>query len=194
MGGSSLTPPWPSLYNVFIEIDHIANRPPIEPTGFYLDDPGGKQYTIGALGNDLLNLCSWIPDVYRFTLYWTLVFYTPAFMLCGTYAFINLAFTPESRVRKLLLLSPPKYSAVPTRNDIQLNFIHKTPSHLGDDTHTMPGRARVRMNERRSRLTFALIVLFVFACGALGGAVVGSAVLGYVMAGVFKVAHYHMST
>lgn len=115
-------------------------------------------------------------------------------MLCSIYAFVNLAFTPESRVRRFLFLASPKYSAVPTRSDIPLKSIRNTPTQLQVDSHVTHGRSRVRPNERRSRVTFALIVVLVFACCAVGGAVVGSAVLGYVMAGVFKVADYHMST
>ncbi|KAI0092742.1 hypothetical protein BDY19DRAFT_983330 [Irpex rosettiformis] len=179
----TIAPPWPSLYNLFDEIEPIENQPPILPNGHYLDDPN---------------------DVFRFTLYWTLIFYTPAYILCGTYAFVNLAFTPESRVRRLLHLAPPKhkYSAVPTnhKQDIPLKHIHKSsiPSHLHDNTHTTgtraSGRPRIRQNERRSRLTFAVLVLLGFAVCAVAGAVIGSAILGYVMAGVFAAANYHMST
>lgn len=123
-------------------------------------------------------------------------------MLCGTYAFINLAFTPESRLRRFLYLSRPKYTAVPTsaKHDIPLHPVPRSPipSHLHEDTHTTgtraSGKQRVRQNERRSRLTFALLVLLTFAVCAVGGAVVGSAVLAYVMAGVFKAARFHMST
>ena len=133
-----------------------------------------------------------------------MIFYTPSFMLCGLYAFANLTFTPESRLRRFLLLAPPRYrySALPTntRHGIPLAPIHRspTPSHLHDDSHTIgthaSGKPRARLNERRSRLTFALIVLFAFAVCAVGGAVVGSAILAYIMAGVFKAAKYHMST
>ncbi|KAI0692280.1 hypothetical protein BC835DRAFT_1546858 [Cytidiella melzeri] len=173
MDGQQSPPPWPSLYNILIDLQPISGRPPAAPGGFYLDNPS---------------------DIYKFTLYWTLVFYTPAFMFCGTYAFVNLAFTPESRLRRMLFLAPHRYSAVPTRSDIPLSTIHKAPSHMSEGTRLTRGRSRLRPNERRSRLTFALLVLFVFACCAVGGAVVGSTVLGYVMAGVFKVAHYQMST
>lgn len=57
-----------------------------------------------------------------------------------------------------------------------------------------PGRARARHNERRSRLTFSIIVAFTFAACAIAGAVIGSAITGYVMAGLFKAAHFNMST
>ncbi|KAI0346924.1 hypothetical protein BDW22DRAFT_473146 [Trametopsis cervina] len=172
MSEISSSPSWPSLYNIFKEIQPIANRLPVQPGAFYLEDAS---------------------DVYKFTLYWTLVFYMPAFMLCGTYAFVNLAFTPESRVRRYLFLSSSRYSAVPTRSDIPLRHYRNKPDQLTADQSLAVGRSR-RPNARRSRVTFALLVLFTFTCCAVGGAVVGSAVLGYVMAGVFKAANYHMST
>ncbi|KIP07457.1 hypothetical protein PHLGIDRAFT_89547 [Phlebiopsis gigantea 11061_1 CR5-6] len=166
-------PPWPSLYNFLIEIEPIAGKPPVQPSGHYLYNAN---------------------DIYHFTLYWTLVFYTPGFLICGLYAFLNLTFTQHSRVRRFLCLAPSKYTAVPTRSDIPLKAIRNT---LSPDPHSaayMPGRARTKHNERRSRLTFSIIVAFTFAVCAVGGAVVGSAVTGYAMAGLFKVARYNMST
>ena len=70
---------------------------------------------------------------------------------------------------------------------------------LGAHTHNrsqfhVPSRSPAKQNERRSRLTFALIVVICFAVLALGGAVVGSAAIGYVLAGLFRAAKYDMST
>ena len=184
-------PTWPSLYNFLIEIEPIAGKPPVQPSGHYL---------YNANGQGLLNieserlLISWPADIYRFTLYWTLVFYTPAFFICGLYAFLNLTFTQQSRVRRFLRLAPSKYTAVPTRSDMPLKAVRNMLSPDAPNAGYMPGRSRAKHNERRSRLTFSIIVAFTFAVCAVGGAVVGSAVTGYVMAGLFKVARYNMST
>lgn len=172
MQAGRTAPPWPSLYNFLVEIEPIAGRDPIQPEGHYLYDPN---------------------DIYRFTLYWTLIFYTPAFFFCGLYAFLNLTFTQQSRLRRYLFLAPRKYHAVPTSADVPLKAYRATlSSDPLDGVHQGPPRPR--HNERRSRLTFSLLVAFAFASCAVGGAVVGSAVTGYVMAGLFKAAKFNMST
>jgi hypothetical protein len=140
------------------------------------------------------------PDIVRFTLYWTLVFYTPAFVLCGTYAFLNLMFTPHSRMRRYLLLTPSvKPGAFSTRSEVPLQRSKRTrlgPSPVTPAAHdaSVSSKARTRHNERRSRLAFAILVGLVFALVAVAGAVIGAAIMGYVMAGLFKAARYNMST
>ncbi|KAF8327353.1 hypothetical protein F5887DRAFT_1011183 [Amanita rubescens] len=70
------TPKWPSLYNLGIEVIDIPHNAPVQPRGAYLNHP---------------------IDVFRFTLFWTLIFYCPVFILCGCYAFWNLNFPPAPR-------------------------------------------------------------------------------------------------
>lgn len=50
------------------------------------------------------------------------------------------------------------------------------------------------MNEHRSRVTFALLVLIVYLFCALAGAVLAAVVGGYILAGVYAAADYNMST
>ncbi|KAF7309394.1 hypothetical protein MIND_00310200 [Mycena indigotica] len=69
-------PQWPSLYNPGIELLNIPHHDPVQPLGKYLTRPG---------------------DIFRFTLYWTLIFYIPTFLLCALYAFVNLTFPPTHR-------------------------------------------------------------------------------------------------
>lgn len=141
-------------------------------------------------------------DIYRFTLYWTLLFYIPLFVLGGIYAFLNLTFPPSRSRRKSHKTRPqfpvfqydsPSYAALPTNPDIPMQ---RFGSSLSPEPESRPNapKPRQRLNERRSRLTFALIVLFLFLFFAVAGAVVGSAIVGYVLAGLFKAAHYNMST
>lgn len=173
-------PPWPSLYNFIIEIVPIMNRDPVQPAGKYLYDPG---------------------DIYRFTLYWTIIFYTPAFILGGLYAFLNLTF-PPSRPRRRSHKNRPSfpfqynsssYSALPTTTEIPMQYFG---SNLSPETSRRPTplKPRPKLNERRSRFAFALLVLLAFLFCAIAGAVVGSAIIGYVLAGLFKTANYNMST
>ncbi|KAI0675997.1 hypothetical protein C8Q78DRAFT_362351 [Trametes maxima] len=171
---SDAVPSWPSLYNPLIELFPLQHRDPIEPSGRYLHDPH---------------------DVFRFTLYWTLILYTPAYALCGTYAFLNLAFPP---LRIALTTRAPRPDSGPSHRSvggesIPLRRYSRQPGP-GGRAQGQGARTPAKQNERRSRLTFALLVLFVFAVFAVAGAVVGSAVVGYVLAGLFKSAKYNMST
>ncbi|KAH9849854.1 hypothetical protein C2E23DRAFT_870324 [Lenzites betulinus] len=175
----SNTPSWPSLYNPIIELFPLQHRGPTQPSGRYLHDPH---------------------DAFRFTLYWTLIFYTPSFILCGIYAFLNLAFPPlrvphKSRKSRALKADVgPTYRSVEGGDDIPLRQYDR---QLGADLPNpprAPSRPRGKQNEKRSRLTFALLVLFAFALFALAGAVVGATIIGYVLAGLFKASDYNMST
>ncbi|KAI0369765.1 hypothetical protein BV20DRAFT_967425 [Pilatotrama ljubarskyi] len=173
-------PSWPSLYNPLIELFPLQHRNPVQPAGHYLHDPH---------------------DVFRFTLYWTLIFYTPSYILCGTYAFLNLAFPPRAPHKPQKTRAPrsdsrPSYRPVSDGDNIPMRrYPRQLSAHLQSQPHvTLASRSPAKQNEKRSRLTFALLVLFVFALFALAGAVVGSAIVGYVLAGLFKAAKYNMST
>ncbi|KAI0831932.1 hypothetical protein BC628DRAFT_1415416 [Trametes gibbosa] len=172
-------PSWPSLYNPLIELFPLQHRTPTQTSGSYLHDPH---------------------DVFRFTLFWTLIFYTPSFILCGTYAFLNLAFPPLhlphklSRSRALKVDIGPTYRSVEGSDNIPLRQYDRQPGTVHPSQPRAPSRSPAKQNEKRSRLTFALLVLFVFALFALAGAVVGAAIVGYVLAGLFKAAKYNMST
>ncbi|KAH0582408.1 hypothetical protein J132_03399 [Termitomyces sp. J132] len=162
---SNEAPPWPSLYNPGLEILHIQHRNATQHDGAYLHRAG---------------------DVFRFTLFWTLVLYTPLFILCGTYAFWNLNFPPS-----------PSYTC-------------KEPYHGGASSPSYPlnplpvsgnkTRASRRItrlpkeNERRSRFAFALLVLLTFLSLGVAGAVVGSTILGLTVFGLYKSANFNMST
>ncbi|KAI0924953.1 hypothetical protein AcW2_005679 [Taiwanofungus camphoratus] len=187
MSSERTTPRWPSLYNLNIELFPVGHRAPVQPGGSYLYDSN---------------------EIFRFTLYWTLVFYGPAYILCATYAFLNLTFPParsnhqrETHKRPSFSLRlPSSYFTGPTV-EIQLQsystrFPDRNPStnDTPKDNLARLYRTRSKPNEKRSRLTFALIVFLAFAVFSVAGAVVGSAVIGYVLAGLFKAGHYNMST
>ncbi|KAF8880158.1 hypothetical protein BD779DRAFT_1446457 [Infundibulicybe gibba] len=157
-------PSWPSLYDPGIEILHIMHRAPVQPGGAYLYHSPGTH-------------------VFRFTLYWTLIFYTPIFLVCGTYAFLNLTFPPSP-------LPPPPISPLP------LSPLF-SPASARSQSHPLIPRPRTKgpkPNERRSRVAFALLVLLAFLVLSVAGAVAGSAVLGFVVAGLYQAARFNMST
>lgn len=118
-------------------------------------------------------------DIFRFTLYWTLIFYTPVFLFCGLYAFWNYAFPP----------SPHVPSSPRIRDSYPLSTI--VPNSA---VPLIPSRKTPKPNERRSRVTFAIIVLMTFLILSVAGAVTGSAVLGFVTAGLYKAGNFNMST
>lgn len=116
-------------------------------------------------------------DVFRFTLYWTIIFYVPPFLVCGLFAFWNFAFPPSPR---------PKA----TPNDLQMSTLEAISSGSKSSLHTR----QPRTNEGRSRVMFAIIVLLIFISMSLAGAVIGSAILGFATFGLYKSANFNMST
>ncbi|KAJ3804738.1 hypothetical protein EV368DRAFT_45612 [Lentinula lateritia] len=162
----SITPSWPSLYNPRSELFDIQRHNPIQPGGFYLVNS---------------------QDVFRFTLYWTLVFYIPVFVLFGLYAFFNLTFPPHTN-RKIAIHSKPYISySEPSFSLIVRNS--SKPLNTNEVT-----KANKSKNAARSRITFALLVFFGFLILSLIGAVVSSAIVGYILTGLYKAGKFYMST
>lgn len=171
---SGNTPPWPSLYNPGLEILHIDHRNATQAGGAYLYHAKGA--------SSILTFCVSLAyddsDIFRFTLFWTLLFYTPIFLVCGSYAFWNLNFPPSPR-------SHPHVSDTTRNASYPL-------SPIASDTLLPPLKRKEK--ERRSRLAFALLVLLTFLILSVAGAVVGSAVLGFTVTGLYKAAKFNMST
>ncbi|KAA1468934.1 hypothetical protein DENSPDRAFT_834434 [Dentipellis sp. KUC8613] len=217
-GAPPAHPTFPSLYNPTLEVIHFDGRPPVRDGGHYLDD---------------------VNDVFRFTFYWTLIFHTPFFLVCGLYAFFNLAFPPARTLPTKRLSSPFASKSPPAAIPLTPIGSHQTPqpapSHpsnapalhissphsptsphpptptssvplsrfsydgvsadaqqdAGAGAITVPRRP---LNERRTRFIYSLLVLLVFLFADVAGALVESVVVGYVLAGLFKAANFHIST
>jgi len=185
MDAAGHTPSWPSLYDPAVELVNIANRSPTQTGGHYLHDPN---------------------DIFRFTFYWTLILYFPCFALCGIYAFLNIAFAPTP---EHFLYSQPHsdelVEAVPLTEVMSPTTHEPEPglrlgSGLGAQLQsaarprTPSRRTPPKVNPHRTRAVFALIVLFVYLVSGLLGSVVGSAVIGYLLAALYKAGKYNMST
>ncbi|KAF9244187.1 hypothetical protein BU15DRAFT_42427 [Melanogaster broomeanus] len=145
---------WPSLYNPVIEVGSELSSP-VQPGAYYLQLP---------------------EDIFRFTLYWNLIFHLPFGFLAGTYAFFNFLFPPARPISDSVPLFPSSLASHP-------------PSAPPQEW-TRP----LRLNAGRSRLTFALLVFVAFLSLSLLSAVVGAAIIGFVLAGVYTACGFYMST
>ncbi|KAH9933449.1 uncharacterized protein B0H18DRAFT_645932 [Fomitopsis serialis] len=184
----STEPSWPSLYNWAIEIFPIEGKDPVQPEGFYLYDR---------------------THIFRFTLYWTLVFYTPAYILCASYAFLNLTFpptriprrSPRTRSRSSFGFPFPSsyFAPAPPVTSNEIPLLEAVPNNVPRNTQAQAAlayryRALFKPNERRSRLAVALLVFLAFTVFSVAGAVIGSVIIGYLLAALFKAGGYNMST
>ncbi len=142
------------------------------------------------------------PDIFRFTFFWTLIVYFPCFALCGIYAFLNIAFAPKP---EHFLYSPPHsdqlVETIPlTEVTSPTTAVHEPESGLEAQqqqsarSRTPSRRTPPKVNPQRTRAVFALIVLFVYLVSGLLGSVVGSAVIGYLLAALYKAGKFNMST
>ncbi|KAG7095053.1 hypothetical protein E1B28_005843 [Marasmius oreades] len=177
------TPSWPSLYNPRDELFQIRRLEPKQLGAIYLTDAG---------------------DVFNFTFYWTLIFYFPAFAICGIFAFLNLTFPPSKRSKgpKTTAISPsiPMSHLTPSnrpnyyqtlRSEAGVSLLEPPPSPIPSCRTRPPTR---KPKERRSRTLFTLIVLITFLLTGLLGAIISSAVIGFVLFGVYKAGGFYMST
>ncbi|KAG9223977.1 hypothetical protein CCMSSC00406_0004407 [Pleurotus cornucopiae] len=156
------SPSWPSLYNPAGEIN-----PNSEASGIYIFDSN---------------------EVFRFTLIWNLVLYTPIFVVCGVYAFLNLSFPPS---RGNSIAEDDSHStSYPLSPLSPISPSYRTSLLKQQQATVKPPKP----NERRSRLTFALLVLLAFITLSVAGAVIGAAVVGYILAGLFNAGNFNMST
>jgi len=193
---------WPSLDGPAKEVGFTG--PPAQPGGHYLSDPDGAPPTISHVLRT-----EPVPDIFKFTLYWTLIFHLPFNFIAGIYAFFNFLFPPARNVRDPIVLVPPPTHVHSHSRSHSLTQSFSQP-HSHSHTHTRSNSQpqppspqappadewsrRPRLNPRRSRWTFALLILFFFLTVSLLSAVVGAAVLAFVLMGVYSAGSFYMST
>lgn len=147
--------------------------------------------------------------MFRFTLYWSLVFYLPLFGLCGILAFLNIAFAPTPQHFSYHFRSPQEQHQ-PQEQEHELHPLSLTTfSSAASPTSATPfaplnpnpkdaisthRRTPPKVNPHRTRAVYALLALLIYLIAGLLGAVVGSAVIGYVLAALYKAGRFNMST
>jgi len=129
----------------------------------------------------------------------------PFFLFCGLCASLNILFAPRRGPRSYLDIPLPK--PLPASPDIPLTPLprsrasasgsgasHATANFATAD-EAMPLVDRKRLpKERRTRVTYSVLVLVVFLASCVGASLVSSIVVGYILAVLFKAGHFNMST
>lgn len=152
-------------------------------------------------------------------LYWTLAFNGPIFLVAGALAVFNIVYPPR-RTHDAEVSPEFSHPRLPTAASGMTNNKSHTPHAMPLSPltprrsldpllqhHTFPpgqqqrdsrdrdeGPAFPPRNVRRTRATYALLVLFTFAFAAVASALLESLVVGYILAGLYSAAHYRIST
>jgi len=186
---------WPSLYSPAYEVGFVG--PAYRPGGRYL---------------------SHAEDVFKYTLYWTLIFHLPFNFVAGVYAFLNFVVPPRVREvgkaeeavgedvgeggdreeGELVLLATihpsAEAEAVPGPSSA---YPPPTPSNQNTESEDKNPTLRTRKgrtNVLRSRYTFSLLILLAFLAYGVLSSVLGAAVLAWVIVGVYRAGGFCVST
>lgn len=89
------TPPFPSLYNPRRD---FSNKTPVQ----YLFYSSGLSHWITVFSNAIHLPRTKSADVFRFTLYWTLIFYAATYGVCGIWASLIAGYASRRRKKRSL--------------------------------------------------------------------------------------------
>ena len=142
-------------------------------------------------------------DVFRFTLYWMLIFLSPFFLITGGIASFNIIYPPRhdykngisSTRSRTLQPVPDSHSAIPLTPLTSARspdlLLPEVPEVVDTEERRAP---QPRKNVRRSRITYALFTLLSFLVTVLAASFFWSAVIGYVLWALFRTGDFNIST
>ena len=142
-------------------------------------------------------------DVFRFTLYWMLIFLSPFFLITGGIASFNIIYPPRhdyengipSTRSRTLQPVPDSHSAIPLTPLTSARSPDLLLPEVPEVVDTEERRAtQPRKNVRRSRITYALFTLLSFLVTVLAASFFWSAVIGYVLWALFRTGDFNIST
>ena len=195
------TPPWPSLYDPLIEFHDLEHHAPIQQGGHYLTHAGGMPSPVLSPG--VRHTAQKRIDVFRFTLYWMLIFNSLFFLITGGLASFNIIYPPQRDDMNGISLTRNRTSqpALHSHSAIPLTSLTSARSpdpllpEVPETVDTEERRAlQPRKNVHRSRITYALFALLAFLVTVLAASFFWSAVIGYVLWAVFRAGDFNIST
>lgn len=210
------TPSWPSLYDPLLEFHDLEHHAPEQPGGHYLTHAGGKlcpSLTGSGRLTHRSNPKKTCIDVFRFTLYWMLIFFSLFFLTTGGIACFNIIYPArrdndnDNNKNGILFsassltgnrapeLAPESHTAIPLTPLTSARspdlLLPEVPGTVDAEERRAP---QPRKNVRRSRITYALFTLLAFLVTALAASFIWSAVVGYVLYAVFTAGDFNIST
>lgn len=91
-----------------------------------------------------------------------------------------------SNAHELTALRCPGTPGTPSASE---HALRPTSSHASG-----PHRTPRRVNPNRTRIVYAVLVLLVYCAAGVLGALIGAAIIGYVLAGLFEAGKFNLST
>ncbi|THG93039.1 hypothetical protein EW145_g8495 [Phellinidium pouzarii] len=170
-------PPWPSLYNPFLDLLSVAHHSPIQPGGEYLHDANGQSLCDNSPPSS-------DPRLRRLPLHLLLVPRLPPPPLRS----LRPPRLPQHRFR------PPRTAATSSPSPTPPARSSSPPSAPQPPPPARPGAHHPSSTPHSTRAAYALLVLAVYLLAGLLAAAVGSAVIAYLLAALYKAGRFHMST
>ncbi|THU76889.1 hypothetical protein K435DRAFT_786987 [Dendrothele bispora CBS 962.96] len=197
---------WPSLYNPHSELFNIEHHGPVQPGGVYLSDAGDVfRFTLYWM------FVFYIPIFVAAGLYAFLNLTFPPSrgsarkydvaedghetdILLETFASPTQAQQPSNSFNFLSSSTNTANRYQSLRSTIKSPGGRNSPSQSLTPRPSSTLRPTKKQNVRRSRVTFALLVLLTFIVISLLGSLISSAILGFVLKGLYKAGNFHIST